>query len=218
MEGWEGLLLAASERTFYTLLETIQTHTTVTLTARALQPCTQPRSEQCVRVCVCACFLSVNLSCLSPLSKPLYCVPHMKTKPKFHHSALCLVFHIGLWCGSLPWAALTQIVSNLLFFFTSSLNCTPLFLLLTLSLPLLPCLYLPLLSTPDSLGLDATLFFAECPFVDYSPRNHVAQLKYQWLQRLHLPLRHLEDALVNQPITAGTSMIPAHKETLLFYP
>lgn len=58
----------------------------------------------------------------------------------------------------------------------------------------------------------------ECPFVDYSPRNHVAQLNYSWLQRLHLLLRHLEDALLNQPIAATTSMIPAHKESLLGYP
>lgn len=60
--------------------------------------------------------------------------------------------------------------------------------------------------------------FTECPFGDYSPRNHVAQLNYQWLQRLHLLLKHLENALFNQPIAAQTSMIPAHKKTLLQCP
>lgn len=57
--------------------------------------------------------------------------------------------------------------------------------------------------------------FTECPFVDYLPRNHVAQLNYQWLQRLHLLLRHLENALFNQPVSAKTSMVPAHKVTFL---
>lgn len=54
--------------------------------------------------------------------------------------------------------------------------------------------------------------------MDYSPRNHVAQLNYQRLQRLHLLLRHSENALFNQPITAKMPMTPAHKETLLHCP
>ena len=76
----------------------------------------------------------------------------------------------------------------------------------------------PLSSVPWLIRPGCQAVSTEYPFVDYSPRNHVAQLNYSWLQRLHLLLRHLEDALLNQPIAATASMIPAHKESLLGYP
>ena len=60
--------------------------------------------------------------------------------------------------------------------------------------------------------------FTECPFADYSPRNHVAQLNYWWLQRLHSVLRHPENALFNQPIISKAFMTSVHKETLLYCP
>lgn len=60
--------------------------------------------------------------------------------------------------------------------------------------------------------------FSECPYIDYSPRNHVAQLNYHCLQRPLLLLRHLKNAPFNQPIAAKPSTIPAHKGTLLCCP
>lgn len=120
----------------------------------------------------------------------------------------------------LPQAAFMCIICFLLLFLTffpsHSAGAAPSSpsLALSLSSPHIP----PSSSVPWLIRPGYQAVSTECPFVDYSPRNHVAQLNYSWLQRLHLLLRHLEDALLNQPIAATTSMIPAHKESLLGYP
>lgn len=110
--------------------------------------------------------------------------------------------------------------------FTGSADGNPLFLFFTfstlhtttVSLHSSLLSFAPSVSSPHHFWLirpGCQAVFTECQFVDYSPRNHVAQLHYQWLQRPHLLLRHLKNALFNQAISAKASPIPTHKETLL---
>lgn len=177
----------------------------------------------------------MSASHLLRFSVPICCVTPMKTIPQFRHHpafhlALWIVLHADHWCRSCHrphwWESSVFLLLSVSYsqsFFTSNLLC------ITLSLPLFTPVpsfapsvssphFPPLLLPPHHFWLirpGCQAVFTECPFVDYSPRNHVAQLNYQWLQRLHLLLRHLENALSNQPISAKMSMIPSHKETLL---
>lgn len=164
-----------------------------------------------------------SASHLLRFSVPICCVTPVKTLPKFHHASffllllLCLPLCTDHWCGSvhrLHWCESSVFLFFFYFFLSPFQSFSQPFFSPSLSSPHFspPPQHLWLISP----GCQAV--FVECPFADYSPRNHVAQLNYQWLQRLHLLLRHLEDALFNQPIATKTSMIVAHKETLLRYP
>lgn len=68
---------------------------------------------------------------------------------------------------------------------------------------------------PELIRPECQAVFTECPFVDYSLRNHVAQLNYQGLQRL---LRHLRNPLFNHPIAAKISMSLVNKEAFFSCP
>lgn len=158
-----------------------------------------------------------------------------------YYLVLFLVLHAGHWCSSSHRHGWSE---SSVFFFFFNLFCPIHFLFLSVNLLCIKCLLsffffkssplfcphpllrthhppLPVLPLPHYLWLikpGCHAVFTECLFVDYSPRNHVAQLNYQWLQRLQLLQKHLENALFNQPITAKMSMTPAHKETLLHCP
>jgi len=189
-------------RLSYLSFETIQIH----------------RSQRFTFVCVCVCvvvlFPSVNVSCRVSLRVPFALISNGNLLHHYYENQCFLMKGFSsvdcFWF--LPPAALTWIMWFFFFFFFLLL-VSPSFSALTactasqdlicpLSVPPPPPSSLP----PAHKAWMPCCF--QCPFVDYAPRNHVAQLNYQRSQRLHF-------LLFNPPMASKASMMPTHKETLL---